>query len=137
MIGPISGKWILILTAQIQPHEVFFSMKKNIHYRSITYNKLPVERFQSRKHLGLTLDTKLNFSEHISSILTIVNKLTAVLRKLQIALPRHFLLTIYKAFIRPYLDYCDVICGKIFNESWYKKLESAQYSAALAITGAI
>ena len=35
------------------------------------------------------------------------------------------------------LDYCDVIYDKIFNEFWHKKLESAQYNAALAITGAI
>ena len=60
-----------------------------------------------------------------------------MLRKLQTVLPRHSLLTIYKAFIRPHLDYCDVIYDKIFNESWHKKLESAQYYAALAITGAI
>ena len=66
--------------------------------------------------------------------LYVVNKLTAVLRKLQTGLPRHSLLTIYKAFIRPHLDYCDVIYDKIFNESLHKKLESAQCNAALAIT---
>ena len=60
-----------------------------------------------------------------------------MLRKLQTVLPRHSLLTIYKAFIRLHLDYCDVIYGKIFNESWNKKLESAQYNATLAIRGAI
>ena len=60
-----------------------------------------------------------------------------MLRKLQTVLPRHSLLTIYKAFIRPHLDYCDVIYDKVFNESWHKKLESAQYNAALAIAGAI
>ena len=61
-----------------------------------------------------------------------------MLRKLQTVLPRHSLLTIYKAFIRLHLDYCDVIYGKIFNESWNKKLESAPYNnAALAIRGAI
>ena len=32
---------------------------------------------------------------------------------------------------------CDVIYNKIFNESWHKKLESTQYNATLAITGAI
>ena len=63
--------------------------------------------------------------------------MTAALRKLQTVLPRHSLLTIYKAFIRPHLDYCDVIYDKVFNESWHKKFESAQYNAALAITGAI
>ena len=58
-------------------------------------------------------------------------------RKLQTALHRHSLLSVYKAFIRPHLDYRDVIYDKILNELWHKKLESAQYNAALAITGAI
>ena len=69
--------------------------------------------------------------------LSIVNKLTALLGELQTVLPKHSLLTIYKAFIRPHLDYCDVIYDKIFNESWHKKLEFAQYNVVLAITGAI
>ena len=63
--------------------------------------------------------------------------MTTVLRKLQTVLPRHSLLTIYEAFIRPHLDYCDVIYDKIFNESWHKKLQSAQYNDSLAIIGAI
>ena len=70
-------------------------------------------------------------------ILSKVNELTAVLWKLQIVLPRHFLLSIYKAFIRPHLDCSDVIYDKIFNASWHKKLESAQYNAALARIGII
>ena len=107
MIGLISGKWVLILTVQ-NPHMKLSSVeKKNIHYPPILFNNLPVKRVQFHRHLGLTLDSQLNFNEHISSTLSIVNKLTAVLRKLQIVLPRHSLLTIFKAFIRPHLDYCD------------------------------
>ena len=74
-----------------------------IHKPPITFKKLPTNQGQSHKHLGLTLESKLNFNENISSILSIVNKLTAVLRILQTVLPRHSLLTIYKAFIRPHL----------------------------------
>ena len=74
-------------------HEVVFSRRKNIHYPPILFNNLPVKRVQSHRHLGLTLDSKLNFNEHISSILSIVNKLTAVLRKLQTVL-LNYLLTI-------------------------------------------
>ena len=119
-------------------HDVVFSRKKDkIHYPPITFNNLPVKCVQSHKHLALTLDSKLNFNEHISSILSIVNKLTAVLRKLQTVLPRHSLLTICKAFIRSHLDYCDVIYDKIFNESWHKNLKSVQFNAALTIIGAI
>ena len=69
--------------------------------------------------------------------MSIVDKLTAVLRKLQTVLSKHSLLTICKAFIRPHLDYCDVVYDKKINESWHKKLESAQYNATLATAGAI
>ena len=72
-------------------------------------SNLPVKRVQFHRHLGLTLDSRLNFNKHIFSTLSIVNKWTAVLRKLQTILPRHSLLTIYEVFIRPHLDYCDVI----------------------------
>ena len=82
--------------------------------------------FKPHKHLGLTLDSKLNFHENISSILSKVNKLNPVLWKLQTVLSRHSLLTIYNAFIRTHLDYNDVIYDKIFNESWHKKLESGR-----------
>ena len=46
--------------------EVVFSRKKNnIDYPPITFNKLPVKRIPSHKHLGLTLNSKLNFKVHI------------------------------------------------------------------------
>ena len=60
----------------------------------LQFNAVPIESVQSQKHLGLILESKLDVHEYISSILSKVNKLTAVLRKL--FLPRHFLLTIYK-----------------------------------------
>ena len=52
-------------------------------------------------------------------------------------MPQKSLLTIYKAFLRPLIDYGDIIYDQPQNESFYDKLESVQYKAALAITGAI
>ena len=66
-----------------------------------------------------------------------VNKTIGLLRKLQNILPREPLLTIYKSFVRPHLDYGDVIYDQHYNNSFHQKLESIQYNAALAITGAI
>ena len=50
---------------------------------------------------------------------------------------RKSLLTIYKAFLRPLLDYGDMIYDQPQNQSFCDKLESVQYKAASAITGAI
>ena len=67
-----------------------------------------------------------------------VAKTIGLLRKFQAVLPGPSLVTIYKAFIRPHLDYGDIIYDhRAYNESFHKKLESIQYNAALAITGAI
>ena len=85
--------------------------------------------------MTLTLDSKLSFNEHIND--KIGNKDVGLLRKLQAILPRNSLLTIYKSFIRPLLDYADVIYDQSSNASFSKKIESVQYNAALAITGAI
>ena len=85
----------------------------------------------------MQLDKKLNFEEHRSKVESKVNKTIGIICKLQNALPQLALLTIYKSFFRPHLDYGDIIYDKTFNESFHGKLESLQYNATLAITGAI
>ena len=61
----------------------------------------------------------------------------ANLRKFQQMLPRSSLLTTYKNFIRSRLDYADIIYDQAYISTSYNKLESVQYNACLAITGAI
>ena len=59
------------------------------------------------------------------------------LRKFQQILPRSTLLIIYKTFVRSRLDYADIIYDQAYNSAFHDKLESIQYNACLAITGAI
>ena len=91
----------------------------------------------NQKHLGLTLDSKLSFSEQLNHKIHQANKSAGLFRKLQTILPRNSLLTIYKSFIRPLLDYADVIYDQLFNASFSRKFESVQHNAALAITRTI
>ena len=83
------------------------------------------------------LDSKLNFKKHIQSVINKVGKKIGLLRKLQKLLPRPLLIIILKSFIRPYLDDGDIIYNQTYNVSFYQKLESIQYNAALTITGSI
>ena len=46
-------------------------------------------------------------------------------------------MTLYKSFIRPHFDYGDIIYNQPFNSFIQNKIESIQYNACLAITGAI
>ena len=61
----------------------------------------------------------------------------AVLRKLQNIILRNSLVTIYKSFICPHLDYGDIIYHQPNDGNLCQKIESIQYQAALAITGSI
>ena len=66
-----------------------------------------------------------------------MNITVGLLRKFQQVLTRPSLNRICKAFIRPHLDYWDVVFDQAFNNSVRKRLESIQYNTTLAITGAI
>ena len=60
-----------------------------------------------------------------------------VIRKLSKILPQNSLITIYNAFVRPHLDYDNVLYDQPNNESLSQKIKSVQYNATLAITGAL
>ena len=63
-----------------------------------------------------------------------VNKRIGLITRLRRYLPRNSLLTICKVFIRPHLDYRDVVYDFPGNASFMQELESVQYNASLAIT---
>ena len=74
---------------------------------------------------------------HLKGKFPIINNGIALLRKLRHSIPRKPLLSIYKTFLRPHLDYCDFIYDKPHNEKFTDTIESFQYNVALVITGAI
>ena len=116
--------------------EILFSRKKSkLIHPSLIFNGKDVSRSESQKHLGFVLDSKLNFNMHLKGKFSIINNGIALLRKLRHSIPRKPLLSIYKTFLRPHLDYCDVIYDKPHNEKFTDILESIQYNAALAIKG--
>ena len=118
-----------------QAQEVVFSCKSHkLAHPPVIFNNVPVKRCSIQKHLGIHLDEKLNFNHHVKEKITKANKGIGVIKKLSNTLPRDALLTIYKYFVRPHLDYGDIIYDQPQNESFCNKLESTQYNTALAIT---
>ena len=133
-------QWKIIFNSDLskQAQEVIFSRKiKKLLHPTLLFNNIPLNNSLFQKHLGLTLDMKLNFSEHVKSITKKISKTMGLLRKFQQILRRSALLTIYKTFIRSWLDYADIIYDQAYNSAFDDQLESIQYNACLAITGAI
>ena len=77
-----------------QAQEAIFSCKlQETCHPSIYFNNKSLKQFPSQKHLGLTLDTKLNFQEHLKNILNNVNTIIGLLGNLLNSLPRGYLLS--------------------------------------------
>ena len=121
-----------------QDQEVIFSRKiKKLPRPSLVFNNNNVLQTSSQKHLGVKLDVKLTFDEHLNNVLNKVDKTIGLLRKLQNLFSRSTLITIYKALVRPHFAYGYIIFDQTYNSSFHKKLESIQYNGCLALTGAI
>ena len=75
-----------------------------------------------QKRLGIILDTRLSFEKHLETVLCKINKTIGLIRKLQNLLPRTALITLYKAFVRPHLDYGDIIYDQAHNASFHRGL---------------
>ena len=69
----------------------------------------------------MILVSKLNFEKHLKSKSPKVNKIIELLPKLQKTLPKQSLIKIFKYFIRPHVDYGDVIS---YSASFHQKLET-------------
>ena len=121
-----------------QALEVCFSHKRRKNnYPAATFNNKEVKLATSQKHLGLILDSKLDFQEHIDNKINKCNRIIGIMKRLLSVISRKNLLTIYKSFVRPHLDYADIIYDNPFNDSFKEKIERVQYNASLVTTGTI
>ena len=73
-------------------HEVVFSRKRSlVSHPSLTFNNIPVAQTSSQKHLGMHLDKKINFEEHLSKVETKVNKSVGIIRNSKMSFHDQFI----------------------------------------------
>ena len=130
-----------------QAVEVTFSTKRvKTDHPDMLFGGVTVVRVEEHKHLGVILDSKLSFASHIQTAITKPRQGIGMIKYLSKHLPRHTLNELYKLYVRPHLDYGDVsyrtrakICEFSHDSTLnthMEKLESIQYSAALAVSAA-
>ena len=100
----------------------------------LVFNNANVFQSRSQKHLVIILDSELAFEEHYKTVLSKTNRTIGLLCKHQNVLPRKALMNFYKAFVRPHLDYGDVLFDQEFKALSHAKLESIKYNACLTLT---
>ena len=119
-----------------QAEQVIFSSKSMKAVHPPTYfNNSAVVTVPHHKRIGLVLDESLAFTEHIKVAVIKARRGIGIIRFMARYLHRDVLDQMYKLYVRPHLDYGDVIYHNQ-NLHLMSKLESTQYTqydAALAV----
>ena len=120
---------------------VMFTWNRKWTMRPLKLGNSTIELSKSARFLGVTLDNKLNFNEHITNI---TKKATASLMQCRRAVGPTWGLTpktcrwIYTAVIRPILSYSvSIWIRTTLNKSNATKLERVQAMALRIMTGAL
>ena len=105
---------------QFNPHpnkqaneDIFFWKNKKQLSSLVAFNNNVIKKYPHHKHLGIVLDSKLDFQFHVNQKIKKCNKLIGLIRRLSVNVPRNALLTICKLLIRPHLEYGDMINQKM------------------------
>ena len=129
-----SEQWLVTFNAQ-KTETLIISRKKNKPDHPPLYmNTQPLQNVTSHKHLGLNISNDGFWHEHIDYIIQKSYRRINFLRKCRMILSRYALEKLYISYIRPILEYADVVWDTN-NQTLVNKLESVQIEAARIITG--
>ena len=101
---------------------------------NITIDNSPITISETAKYLGVMIDSKLNFQNHLKIIESKLSRGVGILYRLKAVLPREALCKIYFALFHPHLLYGLVAWGSTFP-TYMSKLESLQNKAVKIIGG--
>ena len=80
------------------------------------FNDCIIKNVDCHKHLGVTFSQNGSWSHHVNSVLSKASVRLNMLRKISYLLDRKSLEKIYFSFIRPILEYADIIWDNISSE---------------------
>ena len=128
-------KWLVTFNPS-KSESVIFSRKRNkpIH-PNIFMDRQPIQEVNSHKHLGIFFSSDCTWHEHLEYIKCKAWARINVMRKLKFKLDRKSLQTIYFTFIRPILEYADVVWNNC-TQYEINELDKIQNEAARIVTGA-
>ena len=129
--------WSKLWLMKFNPNKtnaMWYSHLQGNGYPELVFDNIPLNFIDRHKHLGITFQNDYKWTYHIENLVQTASKKIAVMRSLKYKLNRTTLSTLYIVFIRPVLEYADVVWDGC-NEENSEKLEKLQLDAAKIVTG--
>ena len=70
-----------------------------------------IKRVHKMKYLGLVIDDKLSWKEHIGYISTKIRQNIGIMKHIKDCIPRDSLILLYRTLVEPYFGYCNTTWG--------------------------
>ena len=72
---------------------------------NLNINKNNIKQIQTMKYLGVLLDSKLKWNEHVQNLLTKLSQANGIFYKIRNLVPKNILMLLYNALVSSYLRY--------------------------------
>ena len=102
-----------------QAQEDIFIHKSTKGSSFITVYNSNVTQASSQKHLEIILDTQLDFDDRLKMVSGKISRTIGLPCKLQNLLQKGASITAYKMFIRPHLDYDNILYDQAYKRLFY------------------
>ena len=100
---------------------------------TFTINNEVIERTDSFKYLGVTVNSIMSWSDHVDSIIKKINQRIGLITRIKHLIPITTRLTLYNSLIVPLFDYGDIIWGDKVNITLMNHLQVFQNKVAKTI----
>ena len=130
-----ADKWLVSFSAP-KTKSLIISNKHNLDdYSDLQLNNTPIQEVTSHKHLGIVIAKNLWWREYINEVYCKAMKRLDIIQAFKYKLDRQSLEKYYISFVRPLLEYADVVWSGAYDCDLVK-LEKVQVRAMRIITGA-
>ena len=75
-----------------------------------------IEKVANEKDLGVIIDSKLTFRDHITSKVNLANRNLGIIFRTFTFLDTEFFLNVYKSLVRPHLEYATVVWSPLYKK---------------------
>ena len=107
-------------------HFLLMLISRNIHrinHLALYFNHIPIEEVQTHKRLDVYISVKCDWQAHFEYIQAKALSRVYLLRSLKFVIDRKSLQTMYFTFIRPILEYVDVVWDNCTQQQRKYKLK--------------
>ena len=114
------SSWMKVNRLSLNTSKTFainFSNRNITNPLSLVLNDTVIEWKSSIRYLGVILDKKLNFSDHIDVLCTKISRLVGLMYRVSFFVPSDTLRVLYYSLIYPHLLYGNLVWGGTFNTS--------------------